>query len=167
VIDEPRAGHPSTVVQADSLVIETAPSASGRAREFSAVEREELLRALVDAHFSFIWRALRGFGLAAVDADDATQRVFVVASRKLAVIEPGRERSFLFGTAYRVGRELRRAKARRREAPLGAHELDAVDPAPNPEDPPTERAPARYSDGCWARYRSKRGASSSCSSSKS
>jgi len=133
VIDERGRGHQSTVVQADSLVAEQAPGASFEPQEFSAAERASRLRVLVDEHFDFIWRSLRRFGLHAADADDAAQRVFVIASRKLSVIEPGRERSFLFGTAYRVVRELRRSKARRPESPL-TPEMDAEDPAPNPEE---------------------------------
>jgi RNA polymerase sigma-70 factor (ECF subfamily) len=73
------------------------------------------LRALVDAHFDFIWRSLRRLGLQAPDADDAAQRVFMVAARKLDRIEAGRERAFLFGTACHVARDVRRASNRRKE----------------------------------------------------
>jgi RNA polymerase sigma-70 factor (ECF subfamily) len=73
------------------------------------------LRALVDAHFDFIWRSLRRLGLQAPDADDAAQRVFWVAARKLDRIEVGRERAFLFGTACHVARDARRATNRRKE----------------------------------------------------
>jgi RNA polymerase sigma-70 factor (ECF subfamily) len=73
------------------------------------------LRALVDAHFDFIWRSLRRLGLQASDADDAAQRVFWVAARRLDRIESGRERAFLFGTACHVAREVRRASHRRKD----------------------------------------------------
>jgi RNA polymerase sigma-70 factor (ECF subfamily) len=73
------------------------------------------LRALVDAHFDFIWRSLRRLGLQAPDADDATQRVFWIAARKIDRIEAGRERAFLFGTACHVARDVKRASHRRKE----------------------------------------------------
>jgi RNA polymerase sigma-70 factor (ECF subfamily) len=134
VIDEPRSGHQSSVVQADSRITDDAPGASEQPGEISVAARATRLRELVDAHFDFIWRSLRRFGLAPADADDAAQRVFVVASRKLSLIEFGRERAFLFGTAYRVVREIRRSKARRPESSFVGDEVDAADPAPNPEE---------------------------------
>ena len=70
---------------------------------------------MFDAHFDFIWRSLRRFGLAEDRADDAAQQVFVVASRKLDTIQIGSERSFLFGTAMRVASDVRRSAAYRRE----------------------------------------------------
>ena len=73
------------------------------------------LRAMIDGHFDFIWRSLRGLGLLAHEADDATQRVFVVASRRLESIDPDSERAFLFRTAVRVASSVRRTIARRRE----------------------------------------------------
>lgn len=76
---------------------------------------EVRLRAMLDEHFDFVWRSLRRLGLAAHLADDATQRVFMVASRRLADIEPGCERAFLFRTAVRVACSERRTLARRRE----------------------------------------------------
>jgi RNA polymerase sigma-70 factor (ECF subfamily) len=92
------------------------------------------LREIVDANFDFIWRSLRRLGVSAADSDDGAQRVFVVASRRLAEIELGRERAFLFGTAYLVAREMRRASSRRHEA---LHDdtdsTEVADSAPNPE----------------------------------
>jgi RNA polymerase sigma-70 factor (ECF subfamily) len=80
-------------------------------------------RALVRDHLDFTWRSLRRLGLPADVADDATQRVFLVASQKLASIEPGRERAFLFNTAVRVASSEKRTFARRREDLTG----DATD----------------------------------------
>lgn len=83
------------------------------------------LRALFDAHFDFVWRSVRRLGVDAGAADDAAQEVFVVASRRLDDVEPGKERAFLFGTAMRVAADARRARARR---PIVA-DADAVDRA--------------------------------------
>jgi RNA polymerase sigma-70 factor (ECF subfamily) len=76
------------------------------------------IRALFDAHFDFIWRSVRRLGLTNAEADDATQSVFIVASRKLESIVPGKERAFLFGIATRVVADVRKGAARRLERSL-------------------------------------------------
>ncbi len=89
--------------------------------------RDRRLRELLANHFEVVWRALRRFGLPPDRADDAAQTVFLVASRKLASIMPGSERSFLLGTAVRVASDVRRSAAFRREVPYEdpAHDLVA------------------------------------------
>jgi RNA polymerase sigma-70 factor, ECF subfamily len=86
-------------------------------------------RSMVDDHFDFIWRSLRGLGIATDSADDAAQHVFWVASQKVASIDVGAERSFLFSTALGVAANLRRARARDRvvldEAAVSAQPDDA------------------------------------------
>jgi RNA polymerase sigma-70 factor (ECF subfamily) len=76
---------------------------------------ERRLRALVDTQFDFVWRSLRALGVPSADADDATQRVFMVTAQKLDAIADGSERAFLFATARGVAANARRAQARRRE----------------------------------------------------
>jgi RNA polymerase sigma-70 factor, ECF subfamily len=71
--------------------------------------------ALVRAQFAFVWRSLRRLGVSAAEADDCAQQVFLVAARRLAEIEPGRERAFLFSTAMHVGAKAYRSRERRRE----------------------------------------------------
>jgi RNA polymerase sigma-70 factor, ECF subfamily len=78
---------------------------------------EARIRALMTAHFDFVWRSLRRLGLSAADADDGAQEVFVVASRKLSLILPDSEKRFLFATALRVASTRRRGLRRRREEP--------------------------------------------------
>jgi RNA polymerase sigma-70 factor (ECF subfamily) len=87
--------------------------------------------ALIDGYFDFVWQQLRRQGLAPADADDAAQEVFVIAARKIASIEPGHERSFLYGTALRVARNVRRGQRRRREAPEAQPEPHAATPGPD------------------------------------
>jgi RNA polymerase sigma-70 factor (ECF subfamily) len=77
------------------------------------VSRDAAIERLVLAHFDFIWRLLRRLGLGSSDADDAAQEVFIVAARRIANIEPGRERPFLYGTALRVLANVRRGERRR------------------------------------------------------
>src|SRR5512146_863192 len=78
--------------------------------------------ALVRAEFEWLWRVLRRIGLSAADADDATQQVFLVASRRSAEIR-GSARAFLYGTAVRVAANMRRTLRRRREVSDDAHTL--------------------------------------------
>ncbi len=104
-----------------------------RAAQVAPSPSAERYRALVDAHFDFIWRSLRGLGVPAGSADDAAQHVFLIAHQKLGEIAPGRERSFLFGTALGVAANARRAGARRRELCDDDAMAVAADDAPNPE----------------------------------
>src|SRR5687767_12477047 len=94
--------------------------------------RDARLRELVDAYFEFIWRSLRRLGVPAADTDDAAQEVFLVASRRLADIVEGSERSFLFGTALKVASTQRRSAERRREQPDGTLE-EWMDSNPGPD----------------------------------
>lgn len=89
----------------------------------------ERIARLVRDHYAFVWRLLRRLGLGTGDADDAAQRVFLSAAPKLAAIEPGRERAFLYGVALHVGARARRSLGRRREEPLeAAAEREAREP---------------------------------------
>ena len=87
---------------------------------------------MVQAHHDFIWRLLRRLGVASADTDDATQRVFMIAARRVADIAVGSERSFLFGTALRVAPETIRAA--RRQAPLDDEAHERRDSSPGPEE---------------------------------
>ena len=94
-------------------------------------ERDARLRAMVGAHFEFIWRSLRGLGVPQGSVDDAAQQVFWIASQKLDAIQVGSERAFLFSTARGVAANARRARIRSREtddAPLATMADAALDP---------------------------------------
>jgi RNA polymerase sigma-70 factor (ECF subfamily) len=91
------------------------------------------LRMMLEEHFEFIWRSLRRLGLPEHVADDATQRVFVVASRRLRSIQSGSERAFLFRTAVRVACSERRSIARRREV-LSGEPVEPDESAPMPDE---------------------------------
>jgi RNA polymerase sigma-70 factor (ECF subfamily) len=69
----------------------------------------------VDGYHDFVWRSVRRLGVPQCDAEDAVQKVFLVAAGKLAAIRNGSERSFLFQTALRVASDSRRTQRRRRE----------------------------------------------------
>jgi len=89
------------------------------------------LREMIACNLDFVWRSLRRLGVPELTADDCTQEVFLVASRRLDDIEVGRERSFLFATALRVASDARRAQARRGEhADDGLGEIADDGPGP-------------------------------------
>ena len=91
------------------------------------------LRAVVDEHFDFIWRSLQRMSVPPMDLQDCVQQVFLVASRKLASIAEGSERSFLLGTAIRVAADARRTIERRREV-SGEDLAEPCCPAPQPDE---------------------------------
>jgi RNA polymerase sigma-70 factor (ECF subfamily) len=76
---------------------------------------ERRLRSMVDKYFAFIWRCLQRNGTPEADIDDVLQRVFLTASRRLAEIRPGAERSFLLAAAMREAGHVRRSYRRRGE----------------------------------------------------
>jgi RNA polymerase sigma-70 factor (ECF subfamily) len=88
----------------------------------------------VQEHYDFIWRSLRRLGVPPASVDDATQKVFWVATRKMQEARVAKERSFLFAIALRVAGDERRALRRRPEvADDGACEA-ARDDAPPPDE---------------------------------
>jgi RNA polymerase sigma-70 factor (ECF subfamily) len=103
-------------------------------RAAAQAERERHVRitAIVRANHDFIWRLLRRLGLPEASADDATQQVFCIASRRVDDIAQGSERSFLFGTAVRVASDQRRS-AKHRERP-DDQVVERADHGPSPED---------------------------------
>ncbi len=79
------------------------------------LRRDARLRSLVSAHCDFLARALRNLGVPEADIDDAVQRTFLVAAKRLDGIEPGAEKAFLYRTALHDAAHVRRTLARRRE----------------------------------------------------
>jgi RNA polymerase sigma-70 factor (ECF subfamily) len=95
--------------------------------------RTARIRSLVDEHVDFIWRSLRRLGVLEADLGDAAQQVFLVAARKLDLVQAGKERAFLFQTAIRVASDSRRTRRRRREVPDEVLVAQA-DEAPGPDE---------------------------------
>jgi RNA polymerase sigma-70 factor (ECF subfamily) len=120
---------------------EDEPTSQVKRRPDAWLLREARMRGMVEQHFDFIWRTLRRLGVGEADADDATQEVFLVASRKLEEVAVSKERSFLFGTALRVASTHRRTSSRRRESPGGSLD-DRTAQGLGPDDM-TERHRAR------------------------
>jgi RNA polymerase sigma-70 factor, ECF subfamily len=95
--------------------------------------REARLAGLLREHFRTVWRALRRFGVPEANADDAAQEVFIIASRKLESIEPGREKRFLHAVALRVAANARRARDVRPESAESPTIERTLTSLPNPE----------------------------------
>jgi RNA polymerase sigma-70 factor (ECF subfamily) len=106
-------------------------AAPANAEAPTAAEKARLAIMVAD-HFELIWRTLARIRVPSADLADCVQQVFVVASRRLASIAIGSERSFLIGTAIHVARDARRTLGRRREVPEdeGVEPL-SLDPQPD------------------------------------
>jgi len=101
-----------------------------------ALTRDDVrIREMVDAHFDVVWRTLWRCGVPRAGVDDAAQQVFLVAMRKLDLIDRMTERAYLLGIAVRVAADARRSHRRLREVP---HDDDdgaiGSDGAASPED---------------------------------
>ncbi|HEY3500355.1 MAG TPA: sigma-70 family RNA polymerase sigma factor [Polyangiaceae bacterium] len=88
------------------------------------------LAAIYDENVAFVWRSLRALGVPSAVLDDAVQEVFLVVHRRIAQFE-GRSalKTWLFGIAYRVAANVRRAERRRPTEPLSS-ELTTEQPSP-------------------------------------
>jgi RNA polymerase sigma-70 factor, ECF subfamily len=91
------------------------------------------LQRLFTANYRLVWRLVRRLGLASHLADDAAAQVFLVAAERLADIQPGSERAFVYGTALRTVQTMRRRLARE-------HASDSTDAGPSPLPHPDELA---------------------------
>ncbi len=91
------------------------------------------LSSLFHAQYASVWRLLRRFGVHPSLLDDAAQEVFWIAARRLADIELGKERSFLYGVALRVASNA--ARRQKVTPPLSEwSEVEALsDPQPTAE----------------------------------
>ena len=73
------------------------------------------IRRLVHEHLDAIHRTARRLGVPAADVEDVAQDVMLVVVRRLADIEPDKERAFLIGTTVRVAANRRRHRRRHPE----------------------------------------------------
>jgi RNA polymerase sigma-70 factor (ECF subfamily) len=102
--------------------------------DVAAASSAERLAEMLQVHFRIVWRTLRRLGLQAAAADDAAQQVFVIASQRIGEVEPGKERAFLIGTAYRVAANARRKDSRRPETGQEVDFERQAHTGPNPEE---------------------------------
>ncbi|HEX7665663.1 MAG TPA: RNA polymerase sigma factor, partial [Polyangiaceae bacterium] len=86
-------------------------------------------------HYDGLWRFLRRLGVPASEVEDAAQKVVIVLAERIATIERGKEKSFLFSTALRVASDARRKNARSREELAKGDALpEASDGSPGADD---------------------------------
>lgn len=91
-------------------------------------------RAIFDTELSFVWNALRRFGVAERDLEDVAHEVFVVVDRKFAEIDPSRPlRPWLFAIAFRTASDYRK-RAHRRYESLAGEDVDRADPRERVDD---------------------------------
>lgn len=110
----------------------TSRQTSQDATASAAAEREGLdFDALYAEHFAFVWRCLRGHGVADSALDDAAQEVFIVVHRRLAGFRADSAvRTWLYGIVRNVAANQRRAATRRATAPLDER-LPSTKPGPD------------------------------------
>jgi len=90
------------------------------------------LQAMLGSYLDGLWRFLRRMGMSPDDASDGVQDVMLVATRRIRDIDEGKEKSFLFSTAFRVATARRRKVAELREVEEESlHEV--ADGGPGPE----------------------------------
>jgi RNA polymerase sigma-70 factor (ECF subfamily) len=109
------------------------PPARGREIDPASVAPLSL-RELFHDHYARVWRLLRRLGVPPALVDDALQEVFLVASRRLGDIRPGKERSFLHGVALRVASDQRRRQASRPATRELLPTEPVADAGPSPEE---------------------------------
>jgi RNA polymerase sigma-70 factor (ECF subfamily) len=117
----------------DSAPVRPSGADVGVDRRVDEAARETRFRQLVDEHFEFVWRALRGLGIAPGAVDDAAQEVFWIAFGKMDTVVAGLERAFLFRTAIGVAANKRRSHGRSREVGDSDALARQPDEAPDPE----------------------------------
>lgn len=99
------------------------------------VHRHRRFTRVFDANYDAIWRTLRRLGVPDPMVDDAAQRVFIVAARRIDEITEGEESRYLYGVAIRVASEIRRRLRSHQEVVDAPAVLAAmVDDAPGPEE---------------------------------
>lgn len=87
-------------------------------------------RALYEQHFDFTWRSLQHLGVPPRLLDDALQELWLVVHRRRADFEGRAQlRTWLFGIAINIERNIRRVEQRRRGLPL---EVEPESPWPDP-----------------------------------
>jgi RNA polymerase sigma-70 factor (ECF subfamily) len=102
-----------------SVIMSPAPE------EAVSTPQPHTFESLYEDHFDFVFRCLRRLGIAAANAEDACQEVFIVLHRRIGDIRAeASARAFLFGVATRVASEHRRKHAR--NATLALNEELAV-----------------------------------------
>jgi RNA polymerase sigma-70 factor, ECF subfamily len=114
-----RKPHLAKVTQATAQPCPTAGLSEATVKRAQAMDTKRLRTAMRD-HLKMVWRIVRRSGLEPRDADEATQDVFLILSKRLGDVVIEAQKSFLVQTALRVASERRRAIRRFPEVELDA-----------------------------------------------
>jgi RNA polymerase sigma-70 factor (ECF subfamily) len=85
----------------------------GESSAADAEARAARVELIFRRHLDAVWRTARSLGVSPRDQEDVVQEVMLVCVRRLADIEPERERAFLLATTSKVVANWRRARRRR------------------------------------------------------
>lgn len=131
-VDSAIATHPAShaSVKAGGSVSERVPTALSPESQTVGVGvlPARRLEAVIGQNADFVFRCLRRAGLDPASAEDGAQQVFMVVAQKLASIERGKERAFLYSTAKNIAARQRRSYARRSEIALTEESGDEAMP---------------------------------------
>jgi RNA polymerase sigma-70 factor, ECF subfamily len=133
--DPPSAGN-MPVVRSTAALTPLAPTAPTVPPPPASAPRLTDFRTMYDENFDFVWRNLRRLGVAAAEADDKAQEVFVVAHRRFGDFEDRGHgaRAWLYQIVLRVASDARRHRRRHPEDPDGGDSLMHESIAPTQSD---------------------------------
>jgi RNA polymerase sigma-70 factor, ECF subfamily len=124
-----RARRPSPTVILSAIVPDwSALAAPAEASDEGA--RTARIEQIFHRHLDAVWRTARSLGVVPRDLEDVVQEVMIVCVRRLADIDPARERPFLLATTVKLVANWRRGRRRRPAEPVAsveeveAHALD-------------------------------------------
>ena len=112
--------------------------------------------AIYSEHFAFVWRCLRGLGVAEAVLDDAAQDVFVIVHRRLAEFRgDSTMRTWLYGIVRNVASNARRSQGRKGELLPTPHDVIATtgDPQQRAQDQEAARFVQSFLEGVDAKKR--------------
>lgn len=108
---------------------------------------EAAFAALYAEQFLFVWRCLRGLGVAPLALEDAAQDVFVVVHRRLFTFQGESSlRTWLFGIVRRIAYRYRRTAKRKGLVAEPEHEHEPATSEPGPLERAQEVEAARFVD---------------------
>lgn len=114
---------------------------------------------IYDGHFQFVWRCLRGLGVAAAALDDAAQDVFLAVHRQLPGFRGDASvRTWLYAITRHVAANHRRRDRRKGSVlePLQASAPALIDPAPGPAERVADAEAAAFVERFLAKLDTKK-----------
>jgi RNA polymerase sigma factor (sigma-70 family) len=101
-----------------SVIVPNWPALSTSAEGADEHARVARVEQIFHRHLDAVWRTARDLGVMPRDLEDVVQEVMIVCVRRLADIEPTRERPFLLATTAKLAANYRRGRRRRPADPV-------------------------------------------------